>query len=62
MDADLEGALARNSVCLRDMFVAVGEGKAGAHDPFSSSESWLRLVADVRIFCSILPRSASVSD
>jgi hypothetical protein len=42
-------------------FAAVVEGKPSAHDACPSSNSWLRLVADLRISCSDLPRSASVS-
>jgi hypothetical protein len=61
MDAEVERALASNSDFLRDVIATVGEGKAGAHEACPLSNPWLRLVADSRKFCSILPRSASVN-
>ena len=40
----------------------VGKGNPSAQEACFLPESWLRLVADLRLFCLILPRSASVSD
>ena len=61
MHAEVERALSGDLHFLRDVTAPAGENKAGAHQAPSLSDSWLRLVADLRISCSILPRSASVS-
>ena len=61
LDAEAERAFPYDLDLLDDVSAARGEDKAGAHQSPSSSDSWLRLVADLRISWSILPRSASVS-
>ena len=63
MDANVERPLPSDFSLLRDEIATVGKvkGKPGAHEACPLPESWLRLVADLRLFCSILPRSALVS-
>jgi hypothetical protein len=55
MDADVGRALAGDPELLHDVMATVEEGKASAHEACPSPESWLCLVADLRISCSILP-------
>ena len=61
----MAGALVPASIWARTaancVSVALG-GKSGIHkESYLLPDSWLRLVADLRISCLILPRSASVS-
>jgi hypothetical protein len=73
VDGDRERALAGDFYFLGDVLTTGTERKPLAHDVSSSSEmtsgpalsseseSWLRLVADLRIFCRVLPPSAELS-
>jgi hypothetical protein len=71
VDVDRERGLAGDFYFLGDVLTTGTERKPLAHDVSSSSEmtsgpalsseseSWLRLVADLRIFCRVLPHLQS---
>jgi hypothetical protein len=55
MDAEIERPLAGDFDFLCNVVSTVGKDKASALQTPSLSDFWLRLVADLRMSCSVLP-------